>query len=107
MKISCSCSNLIIDGTDALPDKGHVIPDRVWFDVFDALDSVITGVADGTVGLNTARSQARAAISRRSRLAYQCGSCGRIHLENGDRTLSTFSPDGPPGTNSSHAAFGA
>ena len=50
MKIVCSCGASIVDQTDYLPHKGHLIPDQEWFAVFDALDAdIIDALASGSV----------------------------------------------------------
>ncbi len=38
MKIECRCGRMIIDQTDCLPYKAHLIPDQEWFQVHDDRD---------------------------------------------------------------------
>ena len=45
MKIRCDCGNPIVDQTDALPYKAHLIPDQDWFTLLDAIDDAIETIA--------------------------------------------------------------
>jgi hypothetical protein len=81
MKIGCYCGASIIDQTDDLPHKGHLIPDQEWFDTYDAIDEdVIDSLARGLIDKDTAENRARSIIRRHARLMYQCRECGRLYI---------------------------
>jgi hypothetical protein len=51
VKIGCYCGESIVDQTDDLPYKGHLVPDQEWFVNCDSLDDeVIDPLADGRLG---------------------------------------------------------
>ena len=94
VKIGCRCGALIIDQTDDLPHKGHVIPDQEWFATFDAMDDeVIDPLIEGKITPEAARWLARRIISRWARLAYQCRACGRLYVDD-LRGLHCYFPEG-------------
>src|SRR6185437_4088974 len=73
VKIGCHCGASIIDQTDDLPHKGHLIPDQEWFATYDAIDDeVIDPVAGGQLGTEAAYHRARDIIGRSARLMWQC-----------------------------------
>jgi len=95
MKIGCHCGAVIVDQTDDLPHKGHLIPDQDFYAVFDALDNrVIDPVADGRLGRKEAYRVTRLIISGPSRLVWQCVACGRLYLDAPDGQLRCFVPEG-------------
>jgi hypothetical protein len=97
MKIGCQCGASIIDQTDDLPHKGHLISDQEWFATLDAIDDeVIDPVADGRLGKEAAYRRAREVISRSVRLMWQCGACGRLYIDGLDGQLRCFVLDGNP-----------
>lgn len=90
MKIRCDCGGIIVDQTDYMPYKGHLISDQDWFDFLDAIDRAIekSGPAD--------KDKERAAMSIRrmaahlTKLIYQCTCCGRLYVSNEEENLETF-----------------
>ena len=97
MKIGCHCGAVIIDQTDDLPHKGHLIPDQEWFATYDAIDDeVIDPMADGRLGKEAAYHQARQIIGRSARLMWQCRACGRLYIDGLDGKLRCFVPEGEP-----------
>ncbi|WP_054971722.1 hypothetical protein [Paenibacillus sp. A3] len=90
MKIRCECGGIIVDQTDSLPYKGHLISDQDWFDFLDAIDRAIekSGPTD--------KDKERAAMSIRrlavhlTKLIYQCTNCGRLYVTNEEEELETF-----------------
>ncbi len=93
MKIVCSCGASIVDQTDYLPHKGHLIPDQEWFAVFDALDAdIIDALASGRLPRPDAYRLAREIIRQASRLMYQCRSCGRLFIDDMQHELQTYVP---------------
>jgi hypothetical protein len=93
MKIGCSCGASIVDQTDYLPHKGHLIPDQEWFAVFDAIDAdIIDALASGQLPQSDAYRLAREIILRASRLMYQCRNCGRLFIDDIQRNLQSYVP---------------
>jgi hypothetical protein len=93
MKIGCSCGASIVDQTDYLPHKGHLIPDQEWFAAFDAIDdNIIDALASGRLAQSDAYRLAREIIRRASRLMYQCRSCGRLFIDDTQRNLQSYVP---------------
>ncbi|MCB1356315.1 MAG: hypothetical protein KDK53_07420 [Maritimibacter sp.] len=87
MKIECSCGCLIHDGTDNLPHKAHLIPDRDWDAFWAAVDAAVetAPATEATVmGLRWARL---------SRAAWECAACGRLWIDRRDGTLQSYRPD--------------
>lgn len=97
VKIGCYCGEPIVDQTDDLPHKGHVIPDQEWFAIYDAIDDeVINPVAEGKLSQEKAYQCARQIIGRGARLAWQCRKCGRLYVDDADGQLHCFAPEGAP-----------
>jgi hypothetical protein len=92
MKIGCSCGEVIRDQSDDLPDKAHLVPDEIWFTVFDRLDSIIGDAVQGRMKLEDAQRAAMQAVWDASRPIWQCRACGRIYIENPKRDLGIFVP---------------
>lgn len=92
MKITCQCGALLVDQTDALPHKGHLIPDQEWLPLLEAVDSAIDQVAAGRLAAEAACMQIRRLLGAVSRLAYQCRQCGRLLVDDREHQLHTFAP---------------
>ncbi|WP_163855513.1 hypothetical protein [Paenibacillus elgii] len=95
MKIRCECGGIIVDQTDSLPYKGHLISDQDWFDFLDAIDRAIEKSGP------TEKDKERAAMSIRrmavhlTKLIYQCTSCGLLYVTNEEEELETFQKSEP------------
>lgn len=95
MKIGCDCGTSIIDETDDLPHKGHLIPDQEWFATYDAFDDeVIDPVAVGQLSKEAACHRARLIINRPARIMWQCRECCRLYIDGVDGRLRCFVPEG-------------
>ena len=95
MRVPCECGEFIYDGSDNLPDKGHVIPDQEWFATFDALDDEVIGpLSRGEITPSKAGMLARLALSKRSGYVHQCSKCGRLYIGLGGM-LHAFLPAHP------------
>lgn len=92
MKITCSCGAMIHDGTDGLPQKGHVIGDRDWNGFWDAVDRALERAA-GRSEQKRARLAMELRARARARLAYECAACGRLWLDDGAGGLVAFTPE--------------
>jgi hypothetical protein len=100
MKIKCLCGELIVDNTDYLSYKGHIIADQDWFDVLAHIRKSIRTAAElaggASAGDREQLDQVEAAASdhliHQSRGIWQCSGCGRICVDDGNRTLHWFNP---------------
>jgi hypothetical protein len=96
MKIGCYCGATIVDGTDDLPHKGHVIPDQAWLATLDALDEqVVDPLAAGSIGTERAYHASRSILVGAARLMYQCSACGRLYIDDRRGKLQCFVPATP------------
>ena len=94
MKISCYCGEMIVDSTDNLPQKGRLIPDQDWLEMFDALEvQVVERLAAGTLSFEAACMQMRELICSPVRGMWQCASCGRIYIDDREGQLQCFLPE--------------
>jgi hypothetical protein len=94
VKIGCHCGAVIVDQTDDLPFKGHLIPDQEWFATYDAIDDqVINPIADGRLRREVAYRLARTIISRPAREMWQCTACGRLYIDDFRGRLRCFLPE--------------
>jgi hypothetical protein len=97
VKIGCHCGAVIVDHTDDLPHKGHLIPDQEWFATSDAIDDeVIDLVAEGRLNKEAAHRLVLQIIRRPARLMWQCPACGRLYVDSLDGQLRCFVPEGEP-----------
>lgn len=97
MKIACHCGATIVDQTDDLPHKGHLIPDQAWFATWDTIDGeVIDPLADGRLSREAAYHHARLVLGRAARLMWQCRTCGRLYIDSQGGRLRCFVPEGEP-----------
>ena len=76
MKLSCPCGAVILDITDSVAAKAHLIPDQQWLPLFDALDKVIDDVAEKRMKVDSAYMEIRSLL--KTRPVYQCRECGRL-----------------------------
>lgn len=84
MKIRCNCGAVIVDQTDFIPYKAHLIADQDWHDFADSAEK--TGQIDASL----------------VRQCYQCTACGRLYVDDADRVLHVFVPEAP-----GHAILGS
>ncbi|MDB5337899.1 MAG: hypothetical protein JWN70_3518 [Planctomycetaceae bacterium] len=92
MKINCHCGATIPDLTDGQPHKAHFIPDQDWWELREAIDSAIEKSGPSPRQKEAACMQLSTLLSRLSRQAWQCLDCGRVYLEQHDRSLQEFMP---------------
>ena len=95
MKFQYACGNLIYDGGDDLPHKAHVIPDQRWNALFEAVDEVIEHRCATAEQRNAACTKVRALVVETARLAWQCSTCGRLHLDDAAPRVQSFTPETP------------
>ena len=97
MKIDCHCGAHIVDQTDDLPHKGHLITDQEWFAIFDALDDeLIDALVDGRLDKQAAYHLVRQILGRSARLMWQCRECGRLYIDGLHGQLRGFVPQDEP-----------
>jgi len=93
MKIGCHCGATIVDQTDNLPNKGHLIPDQNWFATQDAIDDeVIAPLAGGQLSQDAAYRLSREILGRSTRQLWQCSTCGRLYVDGPGGELHCFVP---------------
>ncbi|WP_284324019.1 hypothetical protein [Cypionkella aquatica] len=88
MKINCACGAIIVDQSDKLPHKAHIIGDKDYLDFLDSIDAAIE---------DTSADKARVAMQIRraetSRLAWECSTCGRLYLNDANNKLVAYLPE--------------
>lgn len=87
MKITCSCGEILVDQTDYLPYKAHIIPDQHYFGLLEAIDDAIENSGPSPSDKDAAVMRVRNLIGKIKRWAWQCRVCGRLFV------------DGPPLSN--------
>jgi len=95
MRFACACGSMIYDGTDDLPHKARVIPDQRWNSLFDAIDDLIEHHCATSAARAAACTKIRTLVNDATRSAWQCASCGRLHLDDASRRLRSFAPETP------------
>jgi len=93
MKIQCECGHLIHDGTDGLGHKAHMIPDRRWNELADAIDAAIEK-GEAPRQREGAAMKMRILLNEMARSVWQCNACGMLYMEDGHRQLRAFRPAG-------------
>ena len=93
MKIHCPCGELVVDQTDALPSKAHVIPDQDFFRLLDAIDEAVEQSGPAPTEREAACMRVRRLVTEITRRAWQCRACGRLFVDRG-RSLQVFVPEG-------------
>jgi hypothetical protein len=92
MKLHCPCGYRIVDQTDALPRKAHLLPDTRWLEFWDAIDEAIE--QPGT----TARERDAKCMEVRRwwhafKHVYECEHCGRLHVRR-EGSWRVYVPEG-------------
>ena len=89
MKIQCACGHLIVDQTDGLKHKGHLIADVHWFNFWDAVDAAIAETDEAL------KEQASMPLRRQKifRQVWECTQCGKLYVDDKNSRLISFSPD--------------
>lgn len=75
MKIGCICGAVIVDQTDYLAYKAHLVADQDWEDFAESSQSL------GEIDQSFVRQ------------CYQCTSCGRLYVDDHERRLVSFVPE--------------
>jgi hypothetical protein len=91
MKIKCECKNIIVDQTDYLRYKGHLISDTQWFDFWDSIDEAIERSGNSKKEKEAACMQLRKQPFFRT--LWECMHCGKLYIEGGNGDLIAYSPD--------------
>ena len=90
MKISCHCEKVIVDQTDYLPNKGHIIPDKEWFSILDAIDDAIEKSGSTKKEKENACMEIRRIFNKLSKTAWQCSNCGSLYVDKTGHKLDWF-----------------
>lgn len=97
MKIHCDCGHPIVDQTDALPYKAHLIPDQHWFTLLDAIDDAIETAARHPQQQEREMMRLRTLVGQLSRTVWQCSACGTLFVDVDHADPKRFRPvDTPP-----------
>jgi hypothetical protein len=86
MKMQCTCGHVIVDQTDYLRYKGHMISDQDLFDLLDAIDEAVEKSGPEPKDKEKALMRVRFLFSDMAQIFYQCMSCGRLFSENDEFT---------------------
>ncbi|NKB72341.1 MAG: hypothetical protein GKR89_35140 [Candidatus Latescibacteria bacterium] len=92
MKITCPCNRQLVDSTDALPYKAHIISDRDWHPILDAIDAAIEETGSSRAARETACMAIRSLLNGKTRQAWQCPACGTLYLDAEENQLHRFTP---------------
>ena len=95
MKIDCPCGSQIFDGTDSLPHKGHMVPDQSWAEIFDHVDTLLDEIKGGKPIADEDYMRLRLGFPD-TLTAYQCSTCGRLHIWQGENIFIFDPADGTP-----------
>lgn len=91
MKINCSCGHVIVDSTDYLPTKGHLVADTDYFHFWDAIDDAIEKSGP------TAKEKEKAAMQLRQmnvfKTFWECSNCGKLYTNGKNGDLISYSSD--------------
>jgi len=90
MKLRCPCGAVILDVTNAVPAKAHLIPDEQWLSLLDGLDRIIESVAENRLKPDAAYMEVRKIL--KTRLIYQCQECGRLFVDDRHHKEHVFAP---------------
>lgn len=93
MKIACTCGATIHDAADGQRGKAHVIPDTALNPLLDALDDLILKRCTTDAGREAACTQLRNLLTKATRQAWQCATCGRLHIDDAGRKLQAYTPE--------------
>jgi len=99
MKIACHCGAMIFGVGDSLPNKWHLIPDAVWFDLLETIEDAIVNRGHSLNEKEAACMRVRKLIGDLSRQAWQCQACGRVFVDDAAGNLQSFQPEPSPGSN--------
>ncbi|MEL6537096.1 MAG: hypothetical protein AAFQ98_16865 [Bacteroidota bacterium] len=91
MKIPCACGHVIIDQTDGLSNKGHLISDTQWFAFWEAIDDAIENSGP------TAKEKEAACMRLRQqnpfKLMWECPQCGRLYVDGAHGEVTIYQPE--------------
>ena len=93
MKFTCPCGHRIVDQTDGLPFKGHLISDTLWNDFWNAIDEAVEQPGA------TAREREAQCMALRKwwwavQITYTCRQCGRLFVSGPGGSLRGYVPEG-------------
>ena len=92
MKILCTCENIIIDQTDYLKNKGYLISDTKWFNLWDSIDEEIENSAN-SYGRGEESESIQLRMQNLFRTLWECSNCGKLFINGEDGNLILYTPD--------------
>ena len=90
MKMNCRCGHVILDATDHLPHKGHVIADTEWLPLLEAIDELVAQTGPSPREKEATIMQIRSRIGSASRSIWQCAQRGDLYLDHPGDTATHF-----------------
>ncbi len=94
MKIDCPCGATIHDAADGQRGKAHIIPDVSLHPLLDAFDDLLLKRCTTAAEREAACTHLRSLLVKATRQAWQCGTCGRLHIDDAGRRLNAYAPEG-------------
>ena len=94
MKIACTCGATIHDAADGQRGKAHITPDTALHPLLDALDDLILKRCTTQADREAACTHLRSLLTKATRQAWQCATCGRLHIDDAGRKLNAYAPEG-------------
>jgi len=92
MKLACECGKLIVDQTDSLSFKGHIISDQDYFGYLEAIDEVIEKAGPTKSDKEKACMAVRSLDGQPFKIIYQCSDCGSIYISDSDGNFHQYTP---------------
>lgn len=92
MWFECKCGHRIHDISDAHHYKAHIIPDKQWHPLWDAVDDAIENSGPSSKDKERACMELRSKVYGRQSV-YQCPVCGRIYFALGNGEMVCFKPE--------------
>jgi len=90
MKLTCICGHLILNNSDNLAHKAHVIPDQLWPELLESIDSAIENQGQTDKEREAACMVLRKKLSHIRRDAWQCDACGRLYIDDAHGRTKVF-----------------
>ncbi len=93
MKINCPCGATIHDAGEGQRTKAHFIPDTALHPLLDAFDELLLKRCTTAAEREAACTHLRSLLTKATRQAWQCNTCGRLHIDDAARKLNAYAPE--------------